>query len=108
MIDEVNEAIHEAKNMTVFPMEMVGTKEAVNKLLDDFAEVGFIKDEQKPLDGDYVKAFEPEMVDGIIGNYRAIPIRVIDAPPSFDKDQIVVREKKSFKVLYTTEGEGKE
>jgi len=108
MIDEVNEAIHKAKNMTVFPMEMFGTKEAINKLLDDFAEVGFIKDEAKPLDGDYVKAFEPEMVDGIIGNYRAIPIRVIDAPPSFDKDQIVVREKKSFKVLYTTEGEGKE
>ena len=108
MIDEVNKAIYKAKDMTVFPMEMVGTKEAVNKLLDDFAEVGFIKDEQKPLDGDYVKAFESEMVDGIIGNYRAIPIRVIDAPPSFDKDQIVVMEKKSFKVLYTTEGEGKE
>lgn len=100
MINEVNEAIYKAKNMTVLPMEITGTKEAVNKLLDDFAEVGFIKDEAKPLDGDYVKAFEPEMVDGIIGMYRAIPIRVIDAPPSFDKDQIVVKEKKSFKVLY--------
>lgn len=59
-------------------------------------------------DGDYVKMIEPKMIDGVIGNYRVIPIRVIDAPPSFDKDQIVVREKKSFKVLYTTEGEGKE
>lgn len=108
MIDELNKGIYEAKERSIWALEILGKKDLLNKLLAEFAEVGFIKEEDKPVDGDYVKMIEPKMIDGVIGNYRAIPIRVIDAPPSFDKDQIVVREKKSFKVLYTTEGEGKE
>lgn len=98
MIDQLNKGIYEAKERTIWALEILGKKDLLNKLLAEFAEVGFIKEEDKPVDGDYVKMIEPKMIDGVIGNYRGIGIKLVDGSEYLDSE-FVIREKESLRVL---------
>lgn len=98
MINEVNKAINEAREKSIWSLEIVAQKDSLNKLLAEFAELGYIKEEAIPKDGDFIEAIRDKMIDNIVGQYRAVQIRLVENLPS-GEDIFLIREKESLKVL---------